>query len=145
MVGTLLLERFNGRELYPITSANLYVRKGRVLLRLETGPATEQTTPEGSSKAKPSADVWLKVDAFDPAHFAGSHHRVPRGEVDRDFVARLYYFDHMPIDDNEVHVVARKGNGFHVTWSGVVEDPDVYSGKTPKARLTIDAVFVPGE
>lgn len=145
MSGTLVLERFNGREVYPITSAQLFVRKGRVLLRIETAPAVEQTTPKASTTPKPSADIWLKTAAFDSGTFAGSHHRIPRGEVDDDFVARLYYFDHQPIDDNDIRVAAADGGGFAITWSGVVADPDSYAAKTPKARLIIDAVFVAGE
>lgn len=53
---TLSLERFNGREVYAVAEAHLYVRAGRVLLRLAASPMLENTTGEKGTD-RLSADI----------------------------------------------------------------------------------------
>ena len=144
--GTLTLERFNGREVFPITKAELLVLAGhdgeptRLNFEIATGPCQEHTTPDEPFQ-KPEAEVYVPVPHFDPDLLVGTKHLVPVGDVDGDWHGRICYFEHEPIDENEVEILGRDGPRFHVRWAGLTQDVNFYDGSKPKTRVLVDAVF----
>jgi hypothetical protein len=92
----------------------------------------------------PKAEVAVVVDQVAPDNLAGSRFSVPNGydESIEDQVATIYYVEHQPIDNNEVEVLSRKGDVFHVRWTGTTTDVNHYDGSQPDTRVEIDGAFV---
>lgn len=90
-----------------------------------------------------SAEVSLFVEYFDLDVLVGKRFEVPStydNQLD-DYVSAVYYWHYKDFNNIFLEVLARKGDSFHVRWSGTTEDIDSYSGREPENRVVIEAIF----
>lgn len=138
-LGTMTLERFNGLEVYPITTAQISVRNF-VTFRVKTAAAIEKTTPE-ELYMQPGAQLMLDSPSFDLARLVGTHLEVPEGDVDDELVASIYYGDHQPLDNNHIHFIAEEHGRVRIKWTADTCDVNYYDGSRPRTKVEVDAVF----
>ena len=123
-LGTLTLERFNGREVFTISSATIYVFSNQdgtdLNFQIETGIALETLPDTSPHAAHPNAEFTVKVNQHSWKDFVGQRFEIPSGidpESD-DQVTRLYYFEHEPTFDNVIHVLERSAERYLVSIIG---------------------------
>src|SRR5215475_7492506 len=146
--GLLTLRRFNGEEVYRTKTAVMWAYQvdGGAMLWFEV--ATErpalQTCPDTAEMGmNPSAQVGVRVESIDLARLAGSRFSIPVAydESTEEHVATLYYCEHEDLDENEIQILERKADYFHVLWTGTTNDVNYYDGSKPRARVEIQAWF----
>ncbi|MFD7070380.1 hypothetical protein ACFV97_24455 [Streptomyces sp. NPDC059913] len=65
---------------------------------------------------------------------------VPEGEDSA--LSLLYYFEHEPLRDNRITVVARDGDRLRLRWTAECDDVNFYDGSKPPTRIEIEGVFL---
>jgi len=144
----LTLHRFNGDEVFSITSAT-----GRVLadpdafklnLEIETSRPAVQSLPDTVDlAAEPNAEVTLYLPNENVGSLVGRSFSVPRSfdEAIEDRVSRFYYCEHEDLDENVIEFIEQRGDWFRVRWTGVTVDVNWYDGSKPATRVEIVAWF----
>jgi hypothetical protein len=147
--GTFVLHRFNGDEIYRIKSARMLVCKGEdgiwLWFEVDTERPAIQTVPDTAElEMRPSAEVAVILPSLDATDLVGSHFSVPAGYDDQfgDYLAKIYYCEHEVLDNNEIDVLGRESNVFHVRWTATTMDVNYYDGSKPETRVEIDGDFV---
>lgn len=62
-------------------------------------------------------------------------------KVDGEWIARLYYFAHQPVDNNVVEIVLRDGSRFKTRWRGETPDPIHPNPSKPSTTVELEAWF----
>jgi len=147
-IGRLVLRRFNGDEIYLLASAVLLPveREGKTDLWLEvtTEPEAVQTVPDTAEMGMhPSAEVAVTLDHLDLNALVGQTFLVPLGctEEAESQLATLCYCEHQEVNENEIQVLARQGDTWHVRWTGVTADVNYYDLSKPDTRVEIEGWF----
>ena len=143
----LLLDRFCGREVYPILRAtwNLYrdtqLDQPTLCIQVSAGPGTTLSEDTVSLGAEPT---W-EINVVSPALMQwsvreGATFSVPLGydEEQGGFVTNLYYCSHEQTDNNTVEIIAVEGSRLRVRLSGDTIDVNYYDGSKPATRLSAE-------
>jgi hypothetical protein len=147
-LGQFILHRCHGDEVFSIATASWWTvpeQAGIVLwLYVATDPEPIRSLLDTVElRAHPNAEVGILRPGFDLETLAGQRFHVPdaySAELD-DQVGALYYCAHQPLDENDVHILARQGSRLHVHWTGRTTDVNFYDGSTPDTRVEIEAWF----
>ncbi len=148
-LGTLTLERFNGREVFTISSATIYVlpeENGIDLnFEIETGIALETLPDTTAHTARPDAEFTVNVMQHSWTDFVGQQFEIPGGidPENDDQATRLYYFEHEPTFDTVIHVLEQRAERYLVSIEGTCEDPNHYDVSKPRTHFQIEALFTP--
>lgn len=144
---TITLHRLSGDEVFEISSAVLMHWKesqGETALNfeIETIPQPIKTIPQAEgSPYHPSAEwtVYLPVEEpfleYDPqvpgglSVLAGRVFEIKEGwDEEHDLMARLYYFEHDPLQDNRIEIETVEGDRLRVRITGKRKDHDFGGG-----------------
>jgi len=140
----LLLDRFCGREVYPIVRAtwNLYrdpqLDQPTLCIQVSAGPGTTLSEDTASLNAEPNWEINVVSPAVTLSNLrAGATLSVPLGydEEQGGFVTNLYYCSHEQTDNNTVEIIAVEGLRLRVRLTGDTIDVNYYDGSKPATRL----------
>jgi hypothetical protein len=148
-VGTFVLHRFNGDEIYRISKALMGAaldEDGDVALWLyaDTKVKPVQTLPDTEDlRQHPNAEVYVTLKKLDASKLAGRQFSVPAAysEAKEDHVACIYYCEHQDLNKNVVRVVEQDRNRFLVHWTAVTGDVNYYDGSERDTKVEIKAWF----
>lgn len=147
-VGTLVLHRFNGVEIFALKSATITATEAdgavRLLLYVNTKQKPIQSLPDTAEHHPwPNAEVYLTRKKLDVSRLVGRRFSVPAAysEAEETHVACLYYFDHGDLSRNVVRFLERRGNQFLVHWTGTTPDVNSYDGRKPATKVDIKGWF----
>ena len=147
--GTLTLERYDGREVFTISSATIYSGPAEHGFNLNFDIQTDiilETLPDADGYGGlPNAEFNVNVDQHSWTDFVGQRFEIPGGldAETGDQATRLYYFEHEPTFDNVIHVLEQRGERYLVSIEGTCEDINWYAGGKPRTRFRIEAWFTP--
>lgn len=147
----LYLDRFCGREIYPITKAtwNLYfddkLGMMNLCLHLECGRGTILHNEAGNPEAEP----WWEVNVIEKDLAINSLVSGTKLSVPLDYdqnrsghVTNFYYYEHEGSDNNTVEIVAVEEGRLLIEMVGETSDVDYYDGSKPPTRLSVRTWFV---
>jgi hypothetical protein len=147
-VGTFVLHRFNGDEIYAVNSATITASEEdgavELFLYVDTRARSIQTLPDTAElHQQPNAEVSITLKKLDVAKLAGRRFSVPTSwsEEKQDHVSCLYYCEHGDLNKNVVRVLEQQGNEFLVHWTGTTTDVNYYDGSKPDTKVEIKAWF----
>jgi hypothetical protein len=147
-VGTLVLHRFNGDEVYAIKSSTITAcaENGAVelLLYVKTKAKPVKTLPDTAElDPRPNAEVYMTLKKLDLSKLVGRRFSVPASfdEVKDDHVSCLYYIEHGDLNKNLVRFVEQDGNKFLVHWTATTTDVNCYDGSKPDTKFEVRAWF----
>lgn len=150
-VGDLRLDRFCGREIYPITRAiwNLYpddeLGMMNLCLSIEAGHGTSLHEDTEALNAQPTWEVnVVEKDLAVASLISGASLAVPLGyDEDRGgHVTNFYYCEHEGSDENTIKILAVDGDRLLIRLEGETMDVNYYDGSKPSAKLFIETWFV---
>jgi hypothetical protein len=149
-VGTLILHRFNGDEIYRVCQAIMQAaldEDGDVALSLyvDTNVKPVQTLPDTEElRQHPNAEVQVTLQKLDVSRLVGRRFSVPTAysEAKEDHVAGIYYCDHKDLNKNLVRILEQDRNKFLVHWTGTTGDMNYYDGSKPGTKVEIKAWFI---
>lgn len=150
--GTVRLERFCGRAVFPVLGVGVYVSEpddgepGGVLLNLEVrcGGAIFEDAPEGERLGwtKPGVEVWIPVPAVARSALTGHTARVPWRHLEaRDARHRLYVFEHEDLWDLRVEFGRIADGWCQVSILATATDPNHYDGSKAATTVIVDTRF----
>jgi hypothetical protein len=147
-IGTLTLHRYNGDEIYAVSSAKIGTYEGEYEneIFVSFDVETDKTPLKISTDAEepyhhPSAEWNLALPEFNLPAMVGNIYSILNGDNDGEWLARLYYFEHEPIDDNVIEVLAYDGNYLTVRITGTAVDVNIYDGPVPPTTVVLEARF----
>lgn len=148
-LGTLTLERYDGREVFTVSSATIYLGPAEegfhLSFDIETGTVLETLPDAEGYGGVPNAEFSINVAQHSWTNFVGQRFEIPGG-IDPetgDQATRLYYFEHEPTFDNVIHVLKQRGERYLVRIEGTCEDINWYAGGKPRTQIRIEAWFTP--
>ena len=146
----LILDRFLGREVHPITSAswNLYrddeLERMTLCLHLEAGPGSilhEDTQELG-------AEPWWELnvvegDLSEASLVAGTTWTLPDGydESRGGHLTNFYYCEHESSDNNRIALLAVDGDQLLLRLSGETIDVNFHDGSKDRTKLLVETWF----
>lgn len=148
--GLLRLDRFCGRELYPIERAEVYVslpgagEVGIVLnLEFHCGAVIQSTTSdEARSMYSPSVEVNIPIASLAPADLVGTTVHVAESQnQERDTWNRIYVYEHEDLRDMTVSFLEVTGKRCRLWLTGHTQDPNHYDGSKPETVVRLDGWF----
>jgi hypothetical protein len=146
----LVLERFNGIEIYPVELAewNLYKDKenGRMNLwiALSAGGAIKQQKDTEPLHAEPNWELNLVEQSLPEKLIKPGFTAVIPESYDesRDgWITNFYYCEHEGTDKNTIEVVEVDGNRVRFRLFGETIDVNYYDGSKPATKLSADVWF----
>lgn len=147
-VGTFVLHRFNGDEIYGVKSATIDVfeRDGAIelFLYVNTKVKPVKTLPDTAElHTRPNAEVYITLKKLDVTKLVGRRFSIPESWSDEkgDHVSCIYYGEHNDIDRNVVRFLEQQGDKYLVRWTGTTTDVNYYDGSKPDAKVEIKAWF----
>jgi hypothetical protein len=148
----LIMERFCGREVYPIRLAEWHFYDSRndmrptFHLRVEAGRGTTLHEDTESLKQEPFwtvsvVDMELTIDSFVP----GAKFIVPVGydEPRRDHVTNFFYGTHEVSDQNSIEILQAHEDRFLIRLQGQIADVNFGSSK-PNSKVSVETWFMQG-
>jgi len=141
----LILERFCGREIHPITRAtwNLYrdeqLACPTLCIQVDAGEGTTLSEDTASLGARPTWEINV-VSSTLSALRAGLQLAVPLGynEEQGGYVTNLYYCSHEQTDNNTIEIIAIEGSRLRVRMTGDTIDVNYYDGSKPATHLVAE-------
>jgi hypothetical protein len=136
-----------GKEVYrlgPATIRAIPHEEGTMLyFDVHTERTPIESLPDTRHHPQPNAEVWVLVKDFDVSRLVGRSFEIPVSydEEEEDHVSCLCYYDHSDFNQIVVTILGRKGNHFHVRWSGTMDESRPDDGSVPKNRVVIDGMF----
>jgi len=147
-VGKLTLHRFNGEEIFAISTARALVvpeaDQVAIILEIETEEVPLKTLEDTKELlAQPNADLKITLPKAQLSPLVGRKFLVPNSwdEGAGDYVSRFYYCEHEDLNENEIEFGEFKAGSIHVRWTGTTVDVNYYDGSKPPTRVVIDAWF----
>jgi hypothetical protein len=147
--GSFILHRFNGDETYRLQSGVMWASKeeGRITLWFEATADEDgaQRLPDTAEMGMvPYAEVAVALADLDPDALAGRRFSAPEPYVEElgGRIALLEYCDQNDLRDNEIEILRREGDRFHVRWTGITPDVNHYDGSKPDTRVEIEGEFL---
>lgn len=146
--GTLTFHRFNGIEKFSLQQAELFLLDGddesspRLSFEFEAAKPPLATLPDTEAlRASPSGEFTIDVPSLDTDQLVGQSYTIPKGDVDGNWLARIYYVEHDAANDCIIRLLARDGDRFQVTIEGSCTDLNFYDGSQPDTRFVLEAWF----
>jgi hypothetical protein len=147
-IGTLILHRFNGDEIYQIKNATIKFFDDadcvKMFIHVTTTETPIQTLPDTVSlRQHPNAEIEIDLGKGDTSNLVGQRFSVPLAysEKEEEYVATMYYCEHGDLNENLVSVVDRRDNKFLIHWTGTTTDVNHYDGSKPKTMVEIKGWF----
>ncbi len=147
-VGTFVLHRFNGDEIYAVKSATLQAFEARgaveLFLYVNTKAKPLQTVPDTAElDPRPNAEVYITLKELAASKLVGRRFSVPASwsEEKQGHVSCVYYCEHADLNKNVVRFLEQQGNKFLVHWTGTTTDVNYYDGGKPETKVEIKAWF----
>lgn len=147
-VGTFVLHRFSGDEVYAVKSATITASAEGdavdLFLYLDTRAKPIKTLPDTAElDPRPNAEIHITLKKFDVSKLVGRRFSIPASWDDekQDHIACLYYCDHGELDKNVVRFLERDGSKFLVHWTATTTDVNYYDGSKPNIKVEIRAWF----
>lgn len=147
----LIMDRFCGREVYPIETAEWHFYDRGSLpktfhLRVEAGPGITLRGDTEELRQEPFwtvsiVDPGLTIDSFVP----GARFLVPKGydESRQDHVTNFFYGTHEVSDQNSIEILQAEGDRFLIRMEGQIADVNYYGSKPP-SRVSLQTWFIEG-
>lgn len=144
----LVLERFCGRETYPVIHATWSIFHDEVLdtptlcIQLHAGPGIELQEDTRDLRATPSWEINVVSRTLNAACLRrGAEFSVPQGydEAQGGYVTNFYYCSHEQTDDNLIEILASDGSTLCVRLGARTVDVNFYDGSKPLTRLSVEA------
>ncbi|MFJ6016624.1 hypothetical protein [Streptomyces sp. NPDC092952] len=156
--GRFVLHRFNGDEVYGLDEAVVRVIRSydgdgegggghEVTVWFEASAASDgarRCADTAEAGMVPSAEVGVGMTAAEAEidRLVGRTFLMPGvPEGEDSALSLLYYFEHEPLRDNRITVVARVGDRLRLRWTGECCDVNFYDGSKPPARIEIEGDF----
>lgn len=149
-----ILDRFCGREIYPITEAtwNLYRDEELGMMNLCINIQAAQGTLLHEDTEDIGAEPWWEVNVVEhslPANLLipGAQFLVPSGYNEKrgGHVTNFYYCGHDGSDQNTVEILAAEGDQLLIRVTGKTVDVSYYDGSKPPTKLTVQTWFAHNE
>jgi hypothetical protein len=147
-IGTFVLHRFNGDEIYGVKTATIKASEedGEVelILYVSTRAKPIQTLPDTAElNPHPNAEVYITLKKLDASKLVGRRFSVPTSWSDEkeDHVSCIYYCEHNDLDRNVVKILEQQGSKFLIHWTGKTTDVNYYDDSKPDTRVEIKAWF----
>jgi hypothetical protein len=143
----LVLERFCGRETYPVIEGTWSIFHDEELdmptlcIQLRAGRGIELHEDTKDLRAEPSWEINVVSKTLNATGLRpGVTFSVPKGydEAQGGYVTNFYYWSHEQTDDNRVEIVAVEGSTLLVRLSGQSIDVNFYDGSKPPTRLSVE-------
>jgi hypothetical protein len=143
----LVLERFCGRETYPVIEGAWSIFHDEELdmptlcIQLHAGPGIELHEDTETLRAQPSWEINVVSKTLHASGLRpGVTFSVPKGydEAQGGYVTNFYYCSHQATDDNRVEIVAVDDTTLLVRLSGQTIDVNFYDGSKPPTRLSVE-------
>jgi hypothetical protein len=146
----LVLERFCGREVYPVLEAtwNLYedteTGAANLCASLTSGPAVATLEDTEELRAEPTWELNV-VDSNLSLHslVAGASFTIPHGydESCGGYVTNFYYCEHEVSDNNRIEIIAVDGDNVRLRIQAETMHVNWYDGSKPATKLSVEAWF----
>ncbi|HEY5808239.1 MAG TPA: hypothetical protein VIT67_09750 [Povalibacter sp.] len=143
----LVLERFCGRETYPVIDGTWNIFNDEELgaptlcIQLRAGKGIELHEDTKELRAEPSWEINVVSKILSTACLApGAKFSVPKGydTAQGGYVTNFYYCSHEATDDNLVEILAVDGSTLLVRLSGQTIDVNFYDGSKLPTRLFVE-------
>lgn len=150
----LVLQRFCGRETYPIVSAtwNIFHDEGldmrTLCIQLRAGAGIELQEDTRVLRAEPSWELnYVSNELNESSVKSGAKFSVPQGydEALGGYVTNFYYCSHEATDDNLIEILAVEGSTLLVRLTGRTTDVNFYDGSRPPTRLSVELRLIRNE
>ena len=147
----LVLDRFCGRETYPILGAswNLYhddeLDLPTLCIALRAGPGRELHEDTRTLNAKPHWELNVVSAELRPeALVSGAVFLIPEGCDDDQggYVTNFYYCEHESTEANRIEILAVDGTTLRVRLRGETIDVNFYDGSKPATVVTAELALV---
>lgn len=147
-VGTLAFHRFNGTERFSVAKAELFLLKGfegsppRLSFDFEADSTPLETLPDTESlRALPNGEFNIEVPSLDLSGLVSQVFSIPHGDLDGDWLARIYYVEHDAASNCTVRVLEQDADRFRVSVDGYCTDLNFYDGSKPDTHFELEAWF----
>jgi hypothetical protein len=147
-VGTFVLSRFNGDEVFNLERAVIHIEKygnkSCLVIEARTNGSVVKSLPDTVElHAEPNAQIILPVSDSEINNLVGKKFSLPNSydKKNNNYAATIYYVEHEPIDANEIEFVSRKKDKFSIKWTGLTKDVNYYDGSKPNTSITIEGWF----
>jgi len=148
-IGAITFHRFCGTERFAIDEAVLLLVEGdedrspsiSFNFKAEATPNLTTIPEDESLQGLPSGEFNVYVPVLDISRLVGRVFSIPRGDLDGNWLARIYFVDHRPARDCTVRVHERDAHRFRVTADGYCTDFNYCGGSKPDTRFALDAWF----
>jgi hypothetical protein len=140
----LILERFCGRESFPVTTGTWNIFHDEALdtptlcIQLSAGPGIELQEDTKVLRAEPSWEInFVSRNLNESSLQPGATFSVPQGydEAQGGYVTNFYYCSHEATDHNLIEILAVEGSTLLVRLSGQTTDVNYYDGSKPPTRI----------
>lgn len=147
----LVLDRFCGRETYPVLVAswNLYhdetLDLPTLCVVLRAGPGNELPEDTRTLNARPHWELnVVSVELRPDALVAGAVFSIPEGCDDDQggYVTNFHYCQHESTEANSIEILAVDGTDLRVRLRGETIDVNFYDGSKPATVLTAELTLV---
>jgi hypothetical protein len=145
----LVLHRFNGDEIYPIKSAEMFAiaTPTGATLWFEVSAdrnAVKRCEDTAEMRRAPSAEVAVDLSELDADDLVGRSFSIPGTKTDDEDSCRslFYYCEHEPLRKNKITVVSQEGDRFWLKWTAVTKDVNYYDGSKPPTKVEIEGAFL---
>jgi hypothetical protein len=144
----MVLERFCGRETYPLVESTWCIFHDEELdtptlcIQLRAGPGTSLHEDTQSLNAEPSWEINVVSKSLDASALKrGDKFVVPRGydEAQGGYITNFYYCSHEQTDDNVIELLAIEGSRILARITGKTIDVSFYDGSKPPTTLHVEA------
>jgi hypothetical protein len=144
----LILERFCGRETYPLLKGTWSIFHDEELdtptlcIQIHAGSGTSLHDDTQSLRAEPWWEINVLSKALDPRGLKpGDRFFIPRGydEAQGGYITNFYYWSHEQTDDNVIELLAVEGSKILVSMTGKTIDVNFYDGSKPPTTLRVEA------
>jgi hypothetical protein len=143
----LVLQRFCGRETYPILEGrwNLYhddeLDLPTLCITLRAGPGRDLHEDTLTLRAQPHWELNLVQAGLGPESLQpGATFTIPEGYDDDQggHVTNFYYCSHESTEANRIQILARHGDTLRVRLRGETVDVNYYDGSKPPTVLSAE-------
>jgi hypothetical protein len=103
-------------------------------------PISGAMSPAGFTPV--DGEVRIKVESFSEAKLVGSTFSIPCGydQTSDEYLTRLYHFDHLELDQVQIHFLDLLEGRFHIRIVGTCE-LDTYGRSGPLSEVVVDGWF----
>ena len=142
--------RFNGDEVYDLESATIEHYKDEdgsfsVTFRADAAAPPIQTLPDTEAlHVKPFAEWTFNLPKIPVLALQAGHNFMMLKAYDdrtRDYYTNFYFYEHEPMDENELNILERHGLIVRARLTGMTTDVNYYDGSKPRTKVVVEADF----